>query len=877
MPEDLCGELVAEDDNLKDSTTKPSYVLFKSDEKLFPLGTESTTVYYDEGLQQVLVVRWESDSANVSLLTYSTDSVSLTFRIPHTASVSSIKLSTDLKLVAVQRTANMVEFFDPLNTSKAICSILGRYTNTKVLGFYWLHERDMVLITENTVELYQLRTDGRSFMLMKYYVISPDWFIFSHSAQLLVLSSKSHPSLYTYSFFKAGSVTRLSRVDYLGSSRGIDGHSERDIGIVRLYGKLYITRIRNHVLRGNQSGMEVELFHVMKEAAVKDYVLYLNLSSSENSPSGNRGVGNFALSVVDNHIVVHHQETQTCYIFDVLHTESAPTAKSTTPNEQSLSYGSPSSQPNSGSRSTSAISSPVSPSQFIYPLTEGTRPQAAGNEALPTSLYRTGWILFQPNVVLDSRTGRLWRISVSVEQLASTMSPGRDRIEYLLRRRGAKELLKTSIVEFVNSVYLLSAPASAEAALKHTAALEMMSHLANYQSVAQLLVSSLIAWRNQATVKLREKLRSQQLVVTSSPIKKQPSPRINHRFSLLSVSTTSKSGSASCSPSTRHDALAPSSPQRSAIDDRHMMSITQDANVRTGDQDDMMATANLLLSRLTALAKHDKNSLDVINMPTEKGSKENREGDMCVNGERSALHAKDTEVKQADAAIHDGRSIGRLLPEGIGGEIYEDSLEMELASHIAQEERHDPVMLQIEMITDVFRPFIDDRKKGKNSIRWKHALQILLQYRRILLFNGVRPIPELDSEICGLLVRLRKVHQLITLIRNGIIRPTRLVLWTLLTTPLSNLSSDEEENDGGVRCMCILHQDSSLISRCSTTFSPVEILLHLEDVAGVLRFLHERKLGAVLPTSNFLEKRSKANQQGECHCHRRKSRHREDE
>lgn len=73
-----------------------------------------------------------------------------------------------------------------------------------------------------------------------------------------------------------------------------------------IYGQLYVLFLRHHSRTSSSTGAEVVLYHLPREGACKKmHILKLNRT------------GKFALNVVDNLVVVHHQDTETSVIFDI--------------------------------------------------------------------------------------------------------------------------------------------------------------------------------------------------------------------------------------------------------------------------------------------------------------------------------------------------------------------------------------------------------------------------------------------------------------------------------------------------------------------------------------------------------------------------------
>ncbi|KNC85334.1 hypothetical protein SARC_02481 [Sphaeroforma arctica JP610] len=994
---DTIDSRVVSTDTLPNSTiAQQSCVTFTCDTKVFPVSDESATVYYDEGMQQVLVVRWKATYAMVYMMSFTRQWEELVFRLPNTQIINSIKLSKDLRVAAVHRSMCVVDFFDPDDDTGPIHAIAGRYANSKILRFYWLHTRDFVLITENTVELHQLSADGRSSKMVKYYGLTLDWSVFSHSAQFLVVCSASHPSLHTYSFQTEGSVTRHSRVDCLNSyqtSGSIHEHlSERDISIFQVYDQLYVTRVRNQVQRGNQHGMEVDMFRVTKEAALKEYVLYWNLAPQANTTRI------FALTSDDNHIIVHHQASKTCAVFDILHSETDLNTKTIagsvlSGSKSSLTISrSPSAlhsrgPSNVGStpriRSTSSSRSLViNTVKFVYPLVKGQPPHAAMGQTLPDKVYSGGWALFQPNIGLDAQQGRLWRISVCVEGVCASIAEAAERVDYLLRRSNSKCLLincardcfaaETVDQQMANNIkspsYPIRGPITTPATSNHerkksrspsrprpavqvnvnSSATTTISpnkpvtiaSSTRRELLMELLVSSLAKWQTQEAAHQRQD--QQQLNQVFSRLNlvtySKPAPGGYSALpwqSVTNVSRNRRSAIHASSPVISPSGTSPTrvaagrSPSRSrprtTSDELNMMRNDSAADAQTSETatttecmytEDSHGTntAEMLLTRLRcaiktesskvgasarARARADEHTAEGNNNALPEGmSQERRTCDVCCQrlglardtaGDNTDEQSKDDGNKhnQSSASGYERPCIctsqaraQRHIPAtahvgGCGLECDKSlSLEHSIAQQVRAERRVIPVMLQMDMLDYIFRPLVCKITTKNRRHSGKRMIHMLFQFRRALVGHGIAPLPELDAEISSLLIRLCQVQRLTTVLRSKIIRPSRLVLWTILTTPISkhwvpsnaqtlchgcttlngsdlDLQSSASParvnelycNQNVEYCTCILHRDLHQPCNERYSFATAEMMLYLKDSPQVLQQLLMNQTG----------------------------------
>uniref|UniRef100_A0A8B9U470 Mic1 domain-containing protein n=1 Tax=Anas zonorhyncha TaxID=75864 RepID=A0A8B9U470_9AVES len=231
-------------------------------------------VFFDEANKQVFAVR--SGGATGVVVKGLEDRNPISFRMEDKGEVKCIKFSLGNKILAVQRTSKSVDFLNFIPDSPQL-----EYTqecktkNANILGFCWTSSTEIVFITDQGIEFYQVLPEKRSLKLLKNQSINVNWYMYCPESSVILLSTTVLGNVLQPFYFK-------------------------------VKGFLYVLYLRHHSRTSNSTGAEVVLYHLPREGSCKKtHILKLNRT------------GKFALNVVDNLVVVHHQDTETSVIFDI--------------------------------------------------------------------------------------------------------------------------------------------------------------------------------------------------------------------------------------------------------------------------------------------------------------------------------------------------------------------------------------------------------------------------------------------------------------------------------------------------------------------------------------------------------------------------------
>ncbi|XP_012679166.1 regulator of MON1-CCZ1 complex [Clupea harengus] len=373
----------------------------------FEHASSVNNVFFDEANKQVFAVR--SGGATGVVVKGPDDKSSVAFRMDDKGEVKCIKFSLGNKILAVQRTPKSVDFINFIPDFPHIeFSHECKTKNASVLGFCWTNWNEIVFITDQGIEFYQVLPDKRTLKLLKSQSINVNWYMYCPETAVLLLSTTVQGNVLQPFAFKSGTMSKMSKFEIELPAVPKPAKlslSERDIAVATIYGELYVMYLKHHSRTTNSPGAEVVLYHLPREGACKKtHVLKLNTT------------GKFALNVVDNLVVVHHQSSQTSIIFDIkLQEPDCPVN----------------------------VHQPVLPALSIHPYKiPRTGPAAAPSQApVACELYSSTWSVFQPDIIISASEGYLWYLTVKLQPTLNLLQDKGKLMDFLLRRRDCKMVI----------------------------------------------------------------------------------------------------------------------------------------------------------------------------------------------------------------------------------------------------------------------------------------------------------------------------------------------------------------------------------------------------------------------------------------------------
>nr|XP_014015089.1 unnamed protein product [Salmo salar] len=382
----------------------------------FENASSVNNVFFDEANKQVFAVR--SGGATGVVVKGPEDKSSVAFRMDDKGEVKCIKFSIGNKILAVQRTPKSVDFINFIPDYPHLeFSQECKMKNASILGFCWTNWNEIVFITDQGIEFYQVLPDKRCLKLLKSQSINVNWYMYCPETAVILLSTTFQGNVLQPFVFKSGTMSKMAKFEIelpVVPKPAKLNLSERDIAVANIYGQLYVMYLKHHSRTTDSPCAEVVLYHLPREGSCKKTnVLKLNTT------------GKFALNVVDNLVVVHHQSTQTSIIFDIKLREP----------DCALN-----------------VHQPVLPPRSIHPYRIPlTGPSAVPSQPpVPCELYSSSWSVFQPDIIISASEGYQWYLQVKLPPTVNLLQDKGKLIDFLLRRRDCKMVILSVCSQMLN-------------------------------------------------------------------------------------------------------------------------------------------------------------------------------------------------------------------------------------------------------------------------------------------------------------------------------------------------------------------------------------------------------------------------------------------
>ncbi|KAF0295090.1 Regulator of MON1-CCZ1 complex [Amphibalanus amphitrite] len=355
------------------------------------------------------------------------------FRMEDRGPVISIKYSPDMKVLAIQRAKTSVEFVN--RDSEAEYSQSCRSKSATIVDFFWVADSEVVYVTDRGVEHYQVVPSRRQLKSLKTCSLSSNWCVFSvELSYLLVSTGALGNTLQPFAFRAAGTMTKLAKfdVELLEAPRparlALHCH---DVTVCSLHGQLTVLALL-HAPPGSAADAagqpaEIRVHQANKWVPSPDHSggewANKDGSISRTSTLQLNARGNFAISIIDNLVIVHHQESKTSQVFDITLPPAGDAAGVAAP-----------------------LQRPVAPPAAIRPfhlrLSAGAAALDADEPAqLACELYAATWVVFQPNIIIDAKLGCFWTLELCAAAIPGALPDPVAAARLLLARAAGRPVL----------------------------------------------------------------------------------------------------------------------------------------------------------------------------------------------------------------------------------------------------------------------------------------------------------------------------------------------------------------------------------------------------------------------------------------------------
>ncbi|CAK1544829.1 unnamed protein product [Leptosia nina] len=387
------------------------YISLSDQPKRFDADSPVTNVFFDDNNGQVFTVR----SGGVTGVTVNglDDSKCTSFRMEDKGPIISIKFSPDHKVLAIQRNIDAqipaVEFynFQDLIPTNVEYSHSCKWKNAKILGFVWPRVNEIAFITDHGIELLQVLPEKKQLKTLKSISFSGAWYSWCAQSNIVLLAGNNGALLQPFSLH-GSNISKLQKLE-LDSSRPV---VERDVFVLRICDASWCAIFRHGSPTASTPGpTEVCLIPITGGNGIQ-HVLKTGL------------VGRFAVSVIDNLLIIHHQSSQTSQLFDILEETKC---------ENNVA--------------------------IHLPIVQGMSMKPALVDGQECPMYSGNWVVFQPDYIIDARLGCLWTVNLIHSGLAHNVP--RDEISkivgVLLRRKDGKDTIYSILNQLITQadVYLV--------------------------------------------------------------------------------------------------------------------------------------------------------------------------------------------------------------------------------------------------------------------------------------------------------------------------------------------------------------------------------------------------------------------------------------
>ena len=355
--------------------------------------------------------------------------------------VATIKFNPNMSILAIRRRDRSCIDFLNFKTSQPEIHEYSQNFKAKSSQFqecYWLDNNEILLVSEQGFEHYQIYSDKKALKLVKYVNMPLNWLIWSREAQVFIVSTGSYGTVLNPFVFNKGSFMKLPKfevdlplpinlVKYRYSPDVPGGNrlflNESDVVLGKIYNEFYVMIIRQ--MSNNQSNSdskmrrpsstinngfsEIAMYKLLTDSpAKKTNILKINLS------------GRFTLNIIDELIIVHHRNSLSSLIFDI--------------------------RISSDFDGYTTFNHPVIKKASIQtPNSNNTNTNSKNFDSFnPVEMYSMNWIMFLPNVIIDAKLGYFWHIELNLKnddlRLFDEFNDDYLKlIEFLLNRKNTKQ------------------------------------------------------------------------------------------------------------------------------------------------------------------------------------------------------------------------------------------------------------------------------------------------------------------------------------------------------------------------------------------------------------------------------------------------------
>lgn len=142
--------------------------------------------------------------------------MNISFRMEDKGSVASIKFSPNMNILAIRRKDRSVIDFINFKNLQPIYPEFSQTFKVKSPNFqefYWLDSNDILFVSEQGFEHYQVFPEKRALKFMKFFNMPLNWLIWSREAQVFIVSTGNYGSILNPFLFNKGDFVKLPKFE----------------------------------------------------------------------------------------------------------------------------------------------------------------------------------------------------------------------------------------------------------------------------------------------------------------------------------------------------------------------------------------------------------------------------------------------------------------------------------------------------------------------------------------------------------------------------------------------------------------------------------------------------------------------------------------
>ncbi|KRY28898.1 Abhydrolase domain-containing protein 16A [Trichinella spiralis] len=370
------------------------------------------------------------------------------FELPSSEMISSLKISPNCKAVAFEQSQNIIKFviFGERQQSFLV-SDLDSSGASKILGFEWLKSGDILIVSYCEISVYQFVEQKHCLRRLRSVRICTNAYVYSPDCNLLITWTHGRSTTFTVFRIKNSAVLqKFSKfeVEHVCNVAKSQPLMERQVIAAEIYNNLYVGVLLTNLMLYSSGCVQVQLYPVQKK-----------LSSSVSTAKVTdilvvNKVGKFAVHVVDNLFLMHQQQLQATFVFDI--------SSDCFSIKDGIKYHFPLFQVKLQPPilSTSSLLSSVSTSSLSH------------FDNFSFELYCPNWIFYQPDIIVDAKQGSLfvclfpqksmhnvvyigclWRLEFNFQYAESVISSKTKLIAFLIRRNNAGDVVQKLLLRWL--------------------------------------------------------------------------------------------------------------------------------------------------------------------------------------------------------------------------------------------------------------------------------------------------------------------------------------------------------------------------------------------------------------------------------------------